>query len=769
MLILTEKESVAKIYAQALKLKKTKDTLYENADKTIKVTYAAGHLYQLYEPEDYDKNLKMWNYKTLPVIPQNYKFKPLLDKARNHIRIETEKNIKDAIKKNEEIIIATDPDREGEVIARIILDKCGSPERLLKRIWNCEGVNTEEVIKALKKREDAKLYKKLFITGLNQKESDWVMGINLTRAYTILFNDNSVYSIGRVQTAVLKEIYRKECERIIFRPKKYYEIEVQTKEGVTFYYNKESNVTKKNMEIKEELVPILSSILKKGQIKVSSFNKKIEKEKPPLLYDSAEIQKHAFEIYGLSVEKTLEICQSLYLDKGVISYPRTACRFLKEEDFEELKERAVKLSKHYNIKNFNADLINKDNKRYFNSKKIEGHHALIPCKEFEISDSAEGKVYELILKRFLMMGMEDFILNKVKAYGECEGVILEAQSAKVIQKGWREYDLGSIKINENGEINENGIYNVESAKIIEKETEKPKAYTQSTLLSFMKNPFSKDEEKEAKIYSIGTQATQALIIKTLFERKYIEQKGKSISITDKGIKLIEEIKENEILDKNTDPLSTTRWEEMNEEDPEKFLKYIEKVTRQAIKNLEDKMSLVIEKRKGGICPSCGGELLGGKKGWYCSNYKNGCKNSISYKVMGNDVDEKFLSNLITNKKSEILKGVKQDGSVCEYIWKIDDKGMFTIVFIDNYETICECPLCKKEIRAYPKTYRCSDNECKFFLYRESYGMKFNSEEIKKICDGESVEKIMRKKDGSEAEVSVSLNDAKDGYKIKYKN
>lgn len=769
MLILTEKESVAKNYAKALKLTKTDKTLYESADKKIKVTYAAGHLYTLYDAEDYNVALKKWDYKTLPYIPKEYKFKPIADKGRTHTRIETEKQIRKAVKANEEIVIATDPDREGEVIARIILNKCGVPHDLIKRIWACEGVNEEEVIRSVKNREDGQKYEKLFNIGLNQKKSDWVLGINLTRTYTLLFNNNNLYSVGRVQTAVLKEIYRKECERLLFIPKTYYEIEVETEEGIKFYYNKECNHSE-NVEKKTFAESIFSSIKPKDKIVITDLREKEEDTKPPLLYDSASIQADAFDIYGIDVSKTLELCQSLYIEKGVATYPRTDCRFLKEEDFERIKERAEKLADFYEIKNFNKELIKKENKRYFNTSKIHGHQALIPCREYKEKESSDYKIYDLLLRRFLMMGFEDNVCNRQKAYAVCNGITLCAGSVNEIKKGWKEFDLHKSEDTVNNlKIEKEKKYTVKNVKILEKQTQKPKAYTQSTLLSYMKNPFNKNEETEGKIYSIGTQATQALIIQTLFDRKYIEKSGKSISITKKGIKLIEAVKENEVLDRNTDALSTTKWEEMNEKDPEQFLRYIEKATVDSVKVLEDKLKLAVEKNEVCDCPSCGGKIIGGKAGWYCTGYKNGCKNSISYKVMGNEITSDFVKSLVEEKKSPVMKGIKSDGSECEFLFRVNEKGEFILVFTNQDVKICNCPLCNGEVGEYPKTYRCKNEDCNFYLYKSSYGIFLQKDDVKALCEGRKIRKEMTKKDSSKCNVLVCLNETKDTLKIKYEN
>ena len=229
MTILTEKDSVAKNIAQALKMTKTKSGLYESADKKIKMTYAAGHLYTLYDFADYDPNLKSWyNTKSLPFVPLIYKTKADdgFKNVKRKTRLECEEILRNAIKTHDEILIATDPDREGEVIARFILDKLKADYSKVTRLWCCEGVNEEEVIKAIKERKSASYYNELYKKGYAQKKSDWVMGLNLTRLFTVLMNDSSVWSIGRVQSAVMQEIYDREMSINLFIPQDYYEIKM---------------------------------------------------------------------------------------------------------------------------------------------------------------------------------------------------------------------------------------------------------------------------------------------------------------------------------------------------------------------------------------------------------------------------------------------------------------------------------------------------------------------------------------------------------------
>lgn len=770
MTILTEKESVAKNYAQALNLKKTAKGLYESADGKIKLTYAAGHLYTLYDMADYDPELLSW-YKTkkLPYIPKTYLTKADDGKARakKSIRLECEKNLREEIKKGGEIVIATDPDREGEVIARFILDKLKADYSRVSRVWCCEGLNQREVIRGLKERKSDRQYDTLFKKGYSQKKSDWVTGINLTRLFTVLENDGTVWSIGRVQTAVLQELYERQMEIMLFQTKPYYEIKLTDEKGNTWIINEKSFEDGKIFS-KLKAQKILENVQNDALIKEINVTSKTESKKAPLLYDSSSLAADCNVLFGYDVDKTLAVSQSLYNIKGAVSYPRTSSRFLKEEDAEEYNKLYQELLPLYGLEGKGYKL-NAEDKNVFNTKKAEGHHAIVPSKKWTDKDDKDYKVYDLILRSFLMSGMDEYVTEKKEAFGKISNYKAFCEGKKVINEGWKKLDLHKKENEVEVNVKDGESIKIKSAEIIEKKTEPKKFYTQATLITWMKNPGGKDERGD-KIIGIGTQATQATIIRTLFDRNYIKTVGKHIEVTERGIKLIEMIRDVPLLDSVTRVETTTTWEKLNEEEPDRFLFETEETVRKIFKIMEEKLNTAVEKKEAGICPFCGGKILMGKKGWYCSGYKEkGCENSLSFSILGNKVDETLIKKIIEEKTSGVLQGTKKDGGKCEFQIKVSEEGKFNIVFSDAQEEVAICPKCNSPVFSYNKVYKCSSSTCDFFLWKKTSGMEITRETAKKLCEGESVRTVQHKKDGSTANVFIKLDDKKETILITYEN
>lgn len=464
----------------------------------------------------------------------------------------------------------------------------------------------------------------------------------------------------------------------------------------------------------------------------------------------------------------MAISQSLYNEEGCISYPRTSSRYLKEEDADSYIQKYNQLLSVLNLEN-KGYVLHSDNKNVFDTKKCIGHHAIVPDGVYKKNDEEKKNVYNLVLERFIMQGMGDEIIIKTECDGYCNGVSLKAKGSKIENEGWHLLDRHKEKETEKLDCYDGEVKEVVKTEILSKKTEPEKYYNQATLIAWMKNPGGKDDNGN-QIIGIGTQATQANIIRTLFDRKYIVTKGKHIEITEKGIRLIEEVRSIPILDENTRVEATTRWELMNEENPKQFLEEIEEVTRKIFIKMGDKLNTAVEKKKAGICPACGGDIIGGKSGWYCSNYKDkNCTNSLSYKIMGNDITEEVIAKIINEGKTDLMKGVKKDGSDCEFMIKKDDKGMFTIAFSENNEPICNCPKCSKPVFAYAKVFKCSNTTCDFFLWRKTSGMDITKDIARQLCEGKSVKNIQHKKDGSTANVYIKLNDDFSTLNITYKN
>ncbi len=766
MTILTEKKSVAENYIKALNLTKKENAWYVSSDGKINLTYAAGHLYTLFDAEDYNAENKNWYHRKLPIKPEEYLYKPIVTKKTT--RTECEKVLKNAVKNGEEIVIATDPDREGEVIARLILRACKADFSKVTRIWCCEGLDRTQIISGIRSRKIDKTYDYLALQGEYQKKADWMFGINLTTAYTLLNNDGETYSIGRVQTAVLTEIYNRHKSILLFMPKRYYLLKLTMESGTdSFLINTKTQNT--HFDDKTELERIKAELEKDNEVIISSVEREQKKELPPKLYDLAQLQIDAYKNYDIDVDQCLEIAQTLYNEKGKISYPRTDSVVLNDSDAEKTHELYEKIKDTYNFEFTDPSKINAANKRLFDSKGVTGHHGIIPSNTYEKEDSLDWKVYDLVARRFLMSGMGEYVKDEYKVYysKKNHSYVFKSEGYQTVRLGWKEAELGfedkSVPLNKNvGETDR-----IKSIEIVEKLTEPPKYYTQATLIKFMRNPNNSDEEG-IKLSSIGTEATQASIIKTLFVRKYIHNVGKHIEILPKGIKIIEQIMDNSVLMNNTNVETTTRWEKLNKENPSLFLENVEKLTEKSISNMRGNMETVIAQREIGICPACGGKIMKGKNGFYCSGYKEkGCENNINYHVMGHDIDENFMKAFLESKKTDVMNGVKKDGSQVQFYFRIDENGKFTIVFVGNNEKICECPKCGKGIFEKKMVYKCENADCGFFMWKQTSGIKFGPDMIKTLCEGGEIKTEQTKKDKSTAKVTVRLDETREKIEISY--
>lgn len=766
MTILTEKKSVAENYIKALNLTKKENGWYVSTDGKINLTYAAGHLYTLFEPEDYNPENKNWYKRTLPIKPEKYFYKPIATKKTT--RTECEKVLKNAVKNGEEIVIATDPDREGEVIARLILRACKADFSKVTRIWCCEGLDKGQILFGIKNRKIDKTYDSLAAQGEYQKKADWMFGINLSTAYTLLNNDGETYSIGRVQTAVLTEIYNREKSILLFMPKKYYMLKLSMESGTdSFLINLKDKTP--HFSDKAMLEEIKKELEENSEVIVSSVETKEKKELPPKLYDLAQLQIDAYKNYSIDVDHCLEIAQTLYNEKGKISYPRTDSVVLNDTDAPKTRELYSKIKETYDFTFTDEEKINSENKRLFDSKGVTGHHGIIPSNTFEKEDSEDWKVYDLVARRFLMAGMGEYLKNEYRVFysQNSTNYVFRAEGYETKRLGWKEAELGfedkSVPLNKKPCDKDR----IKSIEIIEKETEPPKHYTQATLIKFMRNPNDSDAEG-VQLSSIGTEATQASIVKTLFVRKYIHNVGKHIEILPKGIKIIEQIMDNSVLMANTNVETTTRWEKLNKENPALFLENVERLTEKSISNMRGNMETVIAQREIGICPSCGGKIMKGKNGFYCSGYKEkGCENNINFHVMGNDIDENFIKAFLENKKTDVMNGVKKDGSSVQFYFHIDENGKFLITFLGNSERVCDCPKCGKGIFEKKMVWKCENADCSFFMWKQTSGIKFNCEMIKTLCEGGEVKTKQTKKDQSIADVTVRLDQSKEKIEISY--
>lgn len=633
-LILTEKPSVARDFAKALNIN---GKIWENASYVI--TAAVGHLVELCNPEDYDAKWKYWNLNALPILPQIFKYKPI-PRTQRQLDI-----ISDQLNRNDidRVIIATDAGREGEVIARTILEY-GNNQKPTFRFWTSQALTPEVIQQTLKDIQPAQNYQRLFNAGQGRQFADWLIGMNLTRAATKKMGD--LFSIGRVQTAVLSLLVDRRKEIDLFKPEPYWQPKAQfTNEKGTWWGNWFKG-TLNRLATAEKAEAIADKIRNKTGI-VTAVKKQKKEQKPPPLYSLTELQRDANKRFGFSAQNTLDLAQSLYEKRKCLSYPRSDSTVLGSKNVDMAKKIAHDLCGNYPkiFAGFNPKLIRLSNKRVFNDAKLTDHHALIPLNPVpNAATQDEKKVYGLVLKRFAAAFYPDCEFETTEIITQVNGESFKTKGKIILEAGWQvlytNTDAKKDKPNDDDVIlpplEKNDVANTKEIKIEQKVTTPPGEYSESSLLGAMANPAKYVTLKELKSIfhgnvGLGTQATRAAIIEKLIVRKYINRNKKLILATEKGIKLIDYIRQLKVSTILASAEETARWEQRLEDiakgkdDLDSFLNTTKHFVSQSVnefKSCAQKIDL-------GSCPQCGATVIEGKKAFGCSAWKTGCTYVIS--------------------------------------------------------------------------------------------------------------------------------------------
>ncbi|MBF0203498.1 MAG: topoisomerase C-terminal repeat-containing protein [Desulfamplus sp.] len=462
-IILTEKFSVASDFAKALGIPKKGDGCFRN-EKTI-ITWAVGHLVELFEPEDYDETLKKWRIETLPVIPEKFRYKPIKKTYQQFKIIKSllkEKNI-------ERVIIATDAGREGEVIARTILLESGftDKERIF-RFWTSQALVPDVVRKTMNELKPISHYDRLWRAGYYRQVADWLVGMNCTRMVTLRLHGD-LFSVGRVQTAVLALLVDRKNERDHFVPETYWIIKVlfsnhkgkwtghwfragggknEREAGDVNTDTRETGrkVTEDNsrsihmLKRKEEVISLHQTLSQAASGFVQSVKKEKKKEPPPFLFSLTDLQQEANRRFGFSAQKTLSIAQSLYQDKKCLSYPRTDSRVLGTQSLEMVKNIISKLDGEYPevFKGIQPARISLANKRVFNDAKLTDHHALIPFKPISASATRDEQLlFNLVMTRFAAVFYPDCAFENTNVITILANETFQTSGRVVLFSGWR--------------------------------------------------------------------------------------------------------------------------------------------------------------------------------------------------------------------------------------------------------------------------------------------------------------------------------------------
>lgn len=654
-LFIAEKPSLAKEYKSLLEKNlnqsfASKDGYFESAD--FYISWCFGHLVTLGDPAQYGWD--EWTLDTLPMVPDQWKYVIKSDAgAKKQFN-----TLKKLLESSIGIINGADPDREGELIIRLVLHLTGKSKLQHKRFW-ARSLTHKDLTHAWNNMKDAKEYNNLYSSASCRQRADWLVGMNLSRAYSLKSQVKGL-SIGRVQTPTLNMIVERDTEIENWKQSFYQEIHSVWLETRLKYIGTDPGgkvVEFISDEEKEQAQKIVKEVAS-TPFNTHSLRSGAKTQHPPLFYNLADIQKDANSLLGYTADKTLSVVQSLF-EKKLLSYPRTDCNYVTDDMRQECSELLLKLIPDNMYKN----LISSDKPKSFNSDKVTAHTALIPvgvADSGSLSDD-EAKIYNLATKRFIIAQLipavsleTELIITNSTHYFKTTHNELTVPGFKSVQSTLSD----SVPFNPN--INESSSAEITDVLIEEKERQKPKHYTESTLLSAMENCSKEIADKSLqdvlkRVEGIGTPATRSGIIETLKKRSYIEQKAKSLISTDKGRSLIQ------LVDKKIkSPELTASWEAMLSDIESGSLNWnvfydkIVDYTAQTVQSViqSDSIEVVTSNKQFQQCPKCQETTLTiNKSGAFCQP----CDLKFWRKQFGKQLTDKSFNDLLFKGKTGKIK------------------------------------------------------------------------------------------------------------------
>lgn len=559
-LVIAEKPSVGRDIARVLGCKQGGNGFLEGKDYVV--TWALGHLVELSDPESYGDQWKEWKLESLPMMPEKLEIQVIKKTGRQYQTVKTQMYRKDI----KEIIIATDAGREGELVARWIIQKAGV-KKPMKRLW-ISSVTDKAIREGFSNLKDAREYQRLYEAAVARAEADWLVGLNATRALTV--KHNAQLSCGRVQTPTLAMIAKREAQIKAFQPKAYYGLKIQGSGSFWSWKSQKTNST--STFSREEIEEVLTKTRNSSGV-VEEVKKKQQKSYAPQLYDLTTLQQDANRLYGFSAKQTLDYMQRLYEHYKVVTYPRTDSRYLTEDIVDTLAER-VKACRGGEYTQICARLLKgkiTGNKSFVDDKKVSDHHAIIPTEQgirVNELEYGERKIYELVVSRFLAVLLPPCVYQQTEVTAVCGGEHFFIKGKIMEQPGWQEIHLA---------LEETDMEETQSripdfsrgqkivfgeGKIIEGKTKPPVPFTEATLLAAMENPVKYMEHTDKELAKtlgetggLGTVATRADIIEKLFNSFMIEKREQYIHLTSKGRQVLELAPQG-----LTSPELTGRWE-----------------------------------------------------------------------------------------------------------------------------------------------------------------------------------------------------------------
>ena len=658
-LVICEKPSVAKSIASALGVTSRADGYFEGNGYLI--SWCIGHLVGLADAAAYDDRYKKWRYEDLPILPDPFRYVVSEEKADQFHILRSLMERPDVT----ELVNACDAGREGELIFRLVYEAAGC-SKPFSRLWisSMEDAAIREGFADLRPGAD---YDPLYQSALCRQKADWLIGINASRLFSVLYH--RTLNIGRVQTPTLAMLADRDGKIVLFRKEKYHHVRLTLEEA---------EAVSDRIVSPEDAQTIRDACDGQRAVCVSLVREK-KTEKPPKLYDLTTLQREANRVFGYTAKQTLDYAQSLY-EKKLLTYPRTDSRYLTVDMTE---TASVVLHLAARVPPFDAcPEFFPDVAALVNNKEVSDHHALIPTLELEKADVpalpvGERNILLLVCCKLLCAAAEPFVYEAVTAIFDCGGHTFTAKGKQVLSQGWRaiqEVFRSSLKEKPEDEdvegvlpvLTEGQVFEPVFASVTEHFTSPPRPYTEDSLLAAMENAGKEDMPDDVERKGLGTPATRAAIIEKLVSGGFVERKGKSLIPTKAGVNLVTVLPE--LL---TSPKLTADWEQRLNEvakgqaSPEDFMDGIEAMAAELVRKYshisEDGQKLFQpEKDTVGLCPRCGKPVYEGKKNFACSD--RACqfvmwKNDRFFEQRGKAFTSQIAAALLKDGKAKV-KGLR---------------------------------------------------------------------------------------------------------------
>ena len=651
------------------------------------VTWAFGHLVSLAMPQQY--GIAGFRRENLPILPPSFILLPRQVREGKEYKadpgvVKQLGILRELFGMAERIIVATDAGREGELIFRYIYSylECRTP---FVRLW-ISSLTDRAIREGLQQLRPGQEYDNLYLSAKARSEADWIVGINASQALAVAAG-RGVWSLGRVQTPTLAIICSRYLENKAFKPATYFRLKLSPAKGATAF----AVLSSEKFDGRDKAEAVRAEVVGAGTVRVVSVERKEAREQPPLLYDLTTLQKEANSRHGFPAEKTLDIAQALY-ERKFITYPRTGSRYISEDVAEEIPALVGNMKRYPRFAEYAGGMdTSAPSRRCVDNGKITDHHALLPTENLPAElDADQRTVYEMIAGRMLEAFSGVCVKENTSLTLQCAGHGFTARGSIIVDKGWRAVmnDPAEEKEEEDTtlvpDIVQGDELPVRGCDTEQKQTRPRPLHTESSLLAAMETAgreLSDEAEREAmKDAGIGTPATRAAIIETLFSREYIRREKKSLAPTDKGLAVYAVVRDKKIAD----VAMTGGWElalskiATGEMDAPTFHRGIEVFATQIAKEL---LEAEIEgaERGGAACPRCGRPVVFYPKLAKCQNPD--CGLAVWRTVARKELTDGQLSELLTKGKTGTIRGfAKSGGGTFDAALALDDQFKTSFVF-----------------------------------------------------------------------------------------